>query len=270
MPTNTDSAINTLVDEVTTAKDGDFFVIDFFDSVSMQFVTGKIKKENLLENFANKDLVFNGNRVHDADVNSFRIENLLKLSFETSSTPLAGESSFTFKSSVNEAIDILWQILNGDNSEVCRINGEGYSFWNKGAEFGETLKATSPTNVGIWGESTTGVGGYFTSDTGNAVQIGIIGGIGLYVNHATDGGIGSYVNGASVISDASGGVIAKENSAQLEVKSTKRGFLLPRMTTTQINAITSPANGLQVYNTDLNTICFFNGTAWQRVLTAVM
>ena len=39
-------------------------------------------------------------------------------------------------------------------------------------------------------------------------------------------------------------------SAQLQIDSTTKGFLPPRMTQTQRNAITSPAIGLEIYQTD--------------------
>jgi hypothetical protein len=51
-------------------------------------------------------------------------------------------------------------------------------------------------------------------------------------------------------------------SAILDVTSTTKGFLPPRMTTTQKNAIASPAAGLMVYDTTLNVISFYNGTIW--------
>jgi hypothetical protein len=51
-------------------------------------------------------------------------------------------------------------------------------------------------------------------------------------------------------------------SSQLQVDSTTRGFLAPRMSTTQKNAIASPATGLQVYDTTLNLPSYYNGTAW--------
>jgi len=56
-------------------------------------------------------------------------------------------------------------------------------------------------------------------------------------------------------------------SAQMGVNSTTRGFLPPRMTTTQRNAIASPASGLQVFDSTMNAMCEYNGTAW-RVLSA--
>ena len=51
-------------------------------------------------------------------------------------------------------------------------------------------------------------------------------------------------------------------SAQLQVDSTTRGFLPPRVTTIQKNAISSPATGLMVFDTDLVRPCFFNGATW--------
>lgn len=54
-------------------------------------------------------------------------------------------------------------------------------------------------------------------------------------------------------------------SAQLSITSTTKGFLPPRMTTTQRNAISSPATGLQVFNTTTNELEFYNGTAWTAI-----
>ena len=54
-------------------------------------------------------------------------------------------------------------------------------------------------------------------------------------------------------------------SAILQADSTTKGFLPPRMTTTQINAIASPAEGLQVYNTTINHMCFYMNGAWQKI-----
>jgi hypothetical protein len=61
------------------------------------------------------------------------------------------------------------------------------------------------------------------------------------------------------------GVNTPDASALLDLTSTTKGLLLPRMTTTQINAIASPAAGLILYNTTINHPCFYNGTSWQRV-----
>lgn len=51
-------------------------------------------------------------------------------------------------------------------------------------------------------------------------------------------------------------------SALLEISSTTKGFLPPRMNTSQRNAITSPASGLTIYNTSSNTVEVYNGSSW--------
>ena len=54
-------------------------------------------------------------------------------------------------------------------------------------------------------------------------------------------------------------------SAVLDITSTTQGVLFPRLTTDQINAIVSPANGLTVYNTELSTLCFYHINVWKKV-----
>ncbi len=51
-------------------------------------------------------------------------------------------------------------------------------------------------------------------------------------------------------------------TAQLDVSSTTKGFLPPRMDSTQRNAIVSPAVGLTIYNTTLKSVEVYNGTVW--------
>lgn len=51
-------------------------------------------------------------------------------------------------------------------------------------------------------------------------------------------------------------------SAMVAITSTTRGFLPPRMTETQKNAISSPAEGLIVYDTTQKKPYFYDGTQW--------
>jgi PKD repeat protein len=57
-------------------------------------------------------------------------------------------------------------------------------------------------------------------------------------------------------------------SAMLDVNSTSGGFLPPRMTTTQMNAIANPAEGLMVYNTTTKCVMVYTGGAWQVIYCA--
>jgi hypothetical protein len=52
-------------------------------------------------------------------------------------------------------------------------------------------------------------------------------------------------------------------SAVLELQSTDKGFLPPRMTIAQRDGIVTPVEGLTIYNTDNNCLEFFDGTDWR-------
>jgi uncharacterized protein (TIGR02145 family) len=58
------------------------------------------------------------------------------------------------------------------------------------------------------------------------------------------------------------GIATPDSSAHLDVSSSSKGFLPPRMTTAQRNAIASPAAGLTIYNTTVNCLQWWNGTLW--------
>lgn len=51
-------------------------------------------------------------------------------------------------------------------------------------------------------------------------------------------------------------------SSMLDITSTDKGILIPRMTTAQRNAIASPAKGLLVFDNDLSAFWYYNGIAW--------
>ena len=58
-------------------------------------------------------------------------------------------------------------------------------------------------------------------------------------------------------------------SAALEVNSTSKGFLPPRMTTLQRDNISSPAQGLVIFNTDTNRLNTYTGSSWVVLLVGV-
>ena len=59
------------------------------------------------------------------------------------------------------------------------------------------------------------------------------------------------------------GTTSPNSSALLDVSSTTKGFLPPRMTTTQRDAISSPAAGLTIFNTTTTKIETYDGSTWQ-------
>jgi len=61
------------------------------------------------------------------------------------------------------------------------------------------------------------------------------------------------------------GTTAPNASAILDAQSTTKGVRMPNMTTTQKNAISSPAAGLMVFDTTLAKLCVYSGSAWQTI-----
>jgi hypothetical protein len=58
------------------------------------------------------------------------------------------------------------------------------------------------------------------------------------------------------------GTTTPDANAILQLNSSTKGFLPPRMTTTQKNAISTPPSGLMVYDTTTDKLCVYNGTSW--------
>jgi uncharacterized protein (TIGR02145 family) len=67
-----------------------------------------------------------------------------------------------------------------------------------------------------------------------------------------------YSQGVGINDDGSN----PDGSAILDVKSTTKGLLFPRMTLVQMRAISSPVAGLQIFNTTNGCMYYYNGTNW--------
>ncbi len=74
-----------------------------------------------------------------------------------------------------------------------------------------------------------------------------------------DGNQGSIKVGSDQLPDA---------SAILDVESTDKGVLMPRMNYTDIKNISSPTPGLMVYDTEFSCLRIFNGTIWDCLYNA--
>jgi hypothetical protein len=121
---------------------------------------------------------------------------------------------------------------------------------------GSTSAGTVATTMGAIGASSTTNGGTITSGV-----------LSLAPADATNGGIVTTgtqtIAGNKTLTGTLGvGTATPTASAQLDVSSTTKGFLPPRLDSTQRNAIVSPATGLTIYNTTLNAVQVYNGTVW--------
>ncbi len=143
----------------------------------------------------------------------------------------------------------------------------------------QTSTTNSATTVGVLpnGTSTASALRLFSNtDTTNSslFDFGITSSV-TYIG-ANITGTGSYLpitffTGGSerVRIDTSGnvgiGTSSPTASAILDAQSTTKGVRMPNMTTTQKNAIASPAAGLMVFDTTLAKLCVYSGSAWQTI-----
>lgn len=82
---------------------------------------------------------------------------------------------------------------------------------------------------------------------------------------ATGGYTGTTMSSTAVSNPSVAIGAAVDNSAVLNLASITKGLLIPRMTGVQMNAISSPAIGLLIWNTDSVGICQYTGSAWQKL-----
>lgn len=144
-----------------------------------------------------------------------------------------------------------------------------YTDWLTGSYYawGEVvINSTNSTAAGTF----TRIGHYIPDSSGSGVAPAIDASLTSQTTY-TPGLLESYAlattfrtGGVLIKTQASGSSIAA--SAMLDIQSTTKGFLPPRMTSTQRTAISSPATGLMVYQTDGTVgIYVYDSSVWRRL-----
>jgi len=124
-----------------------------------------------------------------------------------------------------------------------------------------TSLITSGTTISVKTEGILDTNLKGISTSCSADQILLTNGLGAFYcgnRHWGEFAGGIFFNLGSV---AIGGVAA-DSKAILDLQSTTKGFLPPRMTTAQRDGILTPTPGLMIYNNSTNTLQYFNNTKW--------
>ena len=103
---------------------------------------------------------------------------------------------------------------------------------------------------------------YVHTRGGNFGTIGV-NSSGNFIIGINNGGTGTQIAIHATRDNVGMGTVTPVASAKLELSSTTQGFLPPRMTTTQRDAISSPETGLMIYDTTVNKVSVYNGSTWK-------
>jgi len=160
--------------------------------------------------------------------------------------PLGAKLGIKGSGSTSATTSLLVQ--NSSSSPLFNINDAGEVCINGTSTFGYKLLINGIT----WLNGSTRIDGNTTLNGLFTVTAGTI----------LTGGRTVVRDGNSLLVGGSPGLDTPDPSALTEIRTTIKGFLPPRVTTLQKNAIATPATGLQVHDTDLNRPCFYNGTSW--------
>ena len=163
----------------------------------------------------------------------------------------------------DESNNIIFRLSNAVGSSVT--GGRGW------------IQATNPTadaaGAGILFSANTTKAGLFQLDSGGNMVFRNRGNASssIYFDTNTDvifrSGTGSALTTMTIKANGNIGIgtTSPNANAILDVSSTSKAFMPPRMTTVQRDAIASPTAGMVIYNTTTNVLNFHNGTTWGSV-----
>ena len=157
--------------------------------------------------------------------------------------------------------------LAGSGSRVVSLASDGSLTSAPMPADAQTLSLVGNTLRISGSNSTVTLPGGISSAANGLTLAGNIVYLGGPLTQATTISQGSNAFGFTGAAGVGIGTAAPAASAQLEVASTTKGLLPPRLSTAQRDAIGGPAVGLMLYNSDTKKLEVWNGTRWTETLT---
>lgn len=183
-----------------------------------------------------------------------------QIPYFTASTTLAGSSEFIYNQSTGTVtLDKSQSALNSIKIKNTNVGAlaQGVFIADNGSFFANYgIYGTSATPYGIVAASSAYL--YATKNLALMADNASTGDI----KFATGGNLEKMrldINGALSIGSASNA----NTTAIVDITSTTKGVLISRMTTAQRTGISTPAEGLMVYDLTLHKLYVFDGTIWQ-------
>jgi|694.fasta_scaffold81055_6 hypothetical protein len=195
-----------------------------------------------------------------------------------STTSFGRSSNLIFSLGGGTTADTLSAITSIYQTYNTSIGGAlAFSTNNGSSSFAERMRITAAGNVGVGTSNPATL--FAVSDAGAAgVEITPSGTIQSFNRSTSAYGAltfdaaallfrpaGTEVMRVAATNNVGIGTASPNASAMLDVQSTTKGVRMPNMTTTQKNAIASPAAGLMVFDTTLAKLCVYSGSAWQTI-----
>lgn len=138
------------------------------------------------------------------------------------------------------------------NALDINIGQDGFAYGNRGDNVGILMRTSSSVNTGPISRINFGDTNPGGSNTGTR-----------YLSFS----VGKNLQELMYLTDANGagvgiGTSNPNSSALVDITSTDKGFLVPRMTTAQRDAISNKAEGLMIYNLQVHCLQVWNATEW--------
>jgi uncharacterized protein (TIGR02145 family) len=167
----------------------------------------------------------------------------------------------------------------GATGPVGPTGQSAYELWLAQGNTGTVQDFLSTSAYQIWlAQGNTGTSQDFLNTlVGPTGPVGATGPAGApgFLNNGSVPGNTPYWNGTEWVLDGTNfynngaslgvGTVSPNASSVLDIESSTKGFLPPRMTLAQRNAIVNPANGLIIFNTTSGCINYYNNGYWKNL-----